>query len=222
MNYQTDWTAVAAKLPLLLHGLVFTIQISITAYAISLIVGLVIGLARRSHWQLLKASAFAYTQFFRSISIYIYILWIYFGLPVILGINLTPFAASVASLVLLNSAYMSEIYRSAIAAIDVGQREAALSLGMGRIVTFFDVTLPQALRIAVPQLINQFTMIIKDSSVVAVIGAGDLMYQTIAAANLGLRSFEFYTTAAAIYLGMVTAVSWLGNTVERRLRVGLA
>ena len=222
MNYQADWSAVWDKVPLLLHGLVFTVQISLTAYALSLVVGLVVGLARRSRWRPLRSIAFVYTQFFRSISIYIYILWIYFGLPVVLGINLSPFVASVVALVLLNSAYMSEIYRSAIAAIDVGQREAAVSLGMGRVTTFFDIVFPQALRIAVPQLINQFTMIIKDSSVVAVIGAGDLMYQTIAAANLELRSFEFYTTAALIYLAMVVAVSWIGNSVERRLKVSLA
>ncbi len=219
MNYQMDWNAVAEKLPLLARGLIFTIEISITAYALSLAAGLVVALMRRSAWRLLSAAAFVYTQFFRSISIYIYILWIYFGLAALAGLNFSPFTASVISLVLLNSAYMSEIYRSAIDAVEVGQREAASSLGMSRIAILFDIILPQALRIALPPLINQFTMIIKDSSVVAVIGAGDLMYQTIAAANLQYRSFEFYTTAAMIYLGMVLVVSWLGRVVELRLKV---
>jgi His/Glu/Gln/Arg/opine family amino acid ABC transporter permease subunit len=220
MTTRLDWGAVAEQLPLLGKGLVFTVEISAAGYALSLLVGLVVALLRRAPWRPISLFALAYTQVLRSISIYIYIIWVYFGLPVALGVRLTPFAASVVSLVLLHGAYMSEIYRAALAAVEHGQREAAKSLGLGRVATFCDVVLPQALRIAVPQLVNQFTMILKDSSVVALIGAGDLMYETIRGANLGFHSFEFYTTAGLIYLSIVLIVSGAATLLERRLRMG--
>jgi His/Glu/Gln/Arg/opine family amino acid ABC transporter permease subunit len=222
MTTRLDWYAVLEQLPPLGKGLVFTLEISASGYALSLVVGLVVALMRRSRFLPLSGLAFAYTQFFRSISIYIYIIWVYFGIPVALGVRLSPFAASVVSLLLLHSAYMSEIYRAALDAVDLGQREAAQSLGLGRIMVFFEVVLPQALRIALPQLINQFTMILKDSSVVALIGAGDLMHETIRAANREFRSFEFYTTAGLIYLSIVLIVSGIASLIEHRMRLAFS
>lgn len=218
MNLEMQWSTIAHQLPQLAKGLLFTLQISFTAYLCSLIGGLIIAFLRMSSMRLLSGLAFAYTQFFRAISIYIYIIWIYFGLAMAAGINLSPFVASVVSISLLHSAYLSEVYRSAIRAIELGQKEAAFSLGMGRLATFRDVVFPQALAIAAPQLVSQFAMIIKDSSIVALIGASDLMYETIRAANLEYRSFEFYSVAAIIYLAFVVIVSRLGGVLERRLK----
>jgi ABC-type amino acid transport system permease subunit len=117
---------------------------------------------------------------------------------------------------------MAEIYRAAIQAIDPGQREAARSLGLGGIGTFATVVFPQAWRIALPSLVNQFTDIIKDSSIVALIGAPDLMYQTIERVSFYQRPFEFYTTVAGIYLVMVVIVAQLAARLERRLQRHLA
>jgi len=222
MSYQMDWHAVIAQAPQLARGLVFTLQISFASYACALVLGLLVALLRLSPWRPVRMVAFAYTQFFRAISIYIYIIWIYFGLSMALGVELTPFAASVISITLLHSAYLSEVYRSAIASVPAGQREAAQGLGLGRRATFFDVVLPQALAVMVPQLVSQFAMIVKDSAVVALIGASDLMAETIRAVNLEYRSFEFYTTAALIYLFLVVAVSQAGRLIERRLKRGTA
>ena len=117
---------------------------------------------------------------------------------------------------------MAEIYRSAIQAIDPGQREAARSLGLGSITTFATVVFPQAWRIALPSLVNQFTDIIKDSSIVAVIGTPDLMYQTIERVSFYQRPFEFYTTIGAIYLAMVIIVAQVASRLEKRLQRHLA
>lgn len=222
MMYQTDWEAVYQQLPLLLEGAVFTGQITLTAYATSLVVGLVVALLALSPFAPLRVFGLLYTQILRSISIYIYIIWIYFGLAIAINLKLTPFGASVIAITLLHSAYLSEIYRSAILAVSDGQTEAARSLGLGRISIFFDVIFPQAMRTALPQLVSQFAMIIKDSSVVAMIGASDLMYETIRAANLEYRTFEFYTIAAVIYLTFVLCVSGLGSLLERRMRRSVA
>jgi His/Glu/Gln/Arg/opine family amino acid ABC transporter permease subunit len=218
MNYEMDWSAVWAQAPQLAKGLWFTLQISFTAYVCAAVLGLVIALLRLSPIRLLSVAAFAYTQFFRAISIYIYIIWIYFGLTMVTGLELTPFAASVISITLLHSAYLSEVYRSAIQSIPYGQKEASYGLGLGKVRTFLDVVLPQVVVLVVPQLVSQFAMIIKDSAVVALIGASDLMAETVRAANLDYRSFEFYTTAAVIYLLIVIVVSRLGGLLERRLK----
>jgi His/Glu/Gln/Arg/opine family amino acid ABC transporter permease subunit len=220
VKYQLDWHAVLDQLPSLARGLILSVEISLSAYLVSLVAGLVIALLRRSSSWPFRLFAFTYTQFFRAISVYIYIIWIYFGLAVAAGIKLSPFTASILAISLLHSAYMSEIFRAAIEAVPAGQRDAARSLGLGRIRTFFDVVLPQGLRVALPQLVNQLTMIIKDSSVVALIGAKDLMAETISAANLHFRTFEFYTAAALIYLLLVLIVSGISSLLERRLRVG--
>jgi len=154
---------------------------------------------------------FVYIQVFRALSVY-------FGIAAAFGLNFDPITAGVISLTLLNSAYMAEIYRAAIQAIDPDQREAARSLGLGGIATFVNVVFPQAWRIAIPSLVNQFTDIIKDSSIVAVIGTPDLMYVMIERVSFYQRPFEFYTTVAGIYLVMVVIVAQLANRLEKRLQ----
>jgi His/Glu/Gln/Arg/opine family amino acid ABC transporter permease subunit len=217
MSSQLDWGAVVIQAPQLVKGLGFTLEISFAAYGCALVLGLIIALLRLSPNRLVRFVAFSYTQFFRAISIYIYIVWIYFGLAMVTGVNLSPFMASVISITLLHSAYLSEVYRSAIQSIQNGQTEAAYSLGIGRVRTFIDVVLPQAFSRVIPQLVSQFAMVIKDSAVVALIGASDLMAETIRAANLDYRTFEFYTTAAVVYLAIVVIFSRMGHLLERRM-----
>jgi His/Glu/Gln/Arg/opine family amino acid ABC transporter permease subunit len=198
-----------------------TVRIALFSVVFSLALGLVVALIRMAPGPL-GVIGFVYIQVFRALSLYVYILFIYFGVAAATGLNLDPIPAGVVSLTLLNSAYMAEIYRAAIQAIDPGQREAARSLGLGGVQTFATVVFPQAWRIAIPSLVNQFTDIIKDSSVVALIGAPDLMYQTIERVSFYQRPFEFYTTVAGIYLVMVVIVAQLARRLERRLQRHLA
>ena len=220
--YVYDWKVLIPSFPLLMKGLLFTVQISLTATALALVAGLPVALLRMVKFKPVSWLAFIYIQIFRSMSLYIYILWIFFGVSIVTGVHVGAFASAVTALVLLNSAYMAEIYRAAIQAIDPGQREAARSLGLGGIGTFATVVFPQAWRIAIPSLVNQFTDIIKDSSVVALIGVGDLMGVTIERVSFYQRPFEFYTTTAAIYLIMVVIVAQLASRLERRLQRHLA
>src|SRR5262249_30518552 len=121
-------------------------------------------------------------------------------------------------LTVLNSAYMSEIYRSALGAVDVGQREAVASLGFGRVRGFTTVILPQATRVAFPSLVNQFIDIIKDSSIIAIIGTSDLMGVTNQMVSFYRAPFELYTFVAGFYLTIILAVSAAAALLERRLR----
>ncbi len=221
LTYSYDWSVIPRSIPFFERGLSVTVRIALFSVVFSLALGLLVALVRMAPGPL-GVIGFVYIQVFRALSLYVYILFIYFGVAAAIGLNLDPIPAGVVSLTLLNSAYMAEIYRAAIQAIDPGQREAARSLGLGGVQTFATVVFPQAWRIAIPSLVNQFTDIIKDSSVVALIGAPDLMYQTIERVSFYQRPFEFYTTVAGIYLVMVVIVAQLARRLERRLQRHLA
>jgi glutamine transport system permease protein len=221
LTYSFDWSVVWKSVPFFERGITVTLRITLFSIVFSLVMGLVVALVRMTPGPI-GLIGFAYVQVFRALSLYVYILFIYFGIAAALHIDLDPFTAGIVSLTLLNSAYMAEIYRAAIQAIDPGQREAARSLGLGSVSTFATVIFPQAWRIAIPSLVNQFTDIIKDSSVVALIGAGDLMYETIERVSFYQRPFEFYTAVAAIYFVMVVIVAQLAAGLEKRLMRHLA
>ena len=221
LTYAFDWSVIPKSVEFLVRGLTVTVRLALLSVAFSLVLGLIVALVRMAPGPI-GLIGFVYVQVFRALSLYVYILFIYFGIAAAFQIDFDPITAGVISLTLLNSAYMAEIYRAAIQAIDSGQREAARSLGLGSIATFATVTFPQAWRIALPSLVNQFTDIIKDSSIVAVIGTPDLMYQTIERVSFYQRPFEFYTTIAAIYLAMVLIVSQLALRLEKRLQRHLA
>ena len=221
LSYSYDWSVIPQSIAFFERGLAVTVRISVLSVLFSLVLGLIVALVRMAPGPI-GLVGFLYVQVFRALSLYVYILFIYFGVAAVFHIDFDPITAGVVSLTLLNSAYMAEIYRGAIQAIDAGQREAARSLGLGSIATFATVTFPQAWRIAIPSLVNQFTDIIKDSSIVAVIGTPDLMYQTIERVSFFQRPFEFYTTVAGIYLVMVVLVAQLAWRLEKRLQRHLA
>ncbi|OLE78291.1 MAG: hypothetical protein AUG06_11085 [Actinobacteria bacterium 13_1_20CM_2_65_11] len=221
LTYSYDWSVIPKSIAFFERGLGVTVRIAILSVIFSLVLGLVVALVRMAPGPL-GLIGFLYVQVFRALSLYVYILFVYFGIAAAFKIDFDPITAGVVSLTLLNSAYMAEIYRAAIQAIDPGQREAARSLGLGTIGTFANVTFPQAWRIAIPSLVNQFTDIIKDSSVVALIGAPDLMYITTERVSFYQRPFEFYTTVAGIYFVMVIIVAQLAWRLEKRLRRHLA
>lgn len=213
------WAPVWIKFPVLLEGLRFTALVTVTSYAASLVLGLGVALLRRSANPALRTLAFLYIQLFRSLSLYVYVLFIYFGLAAFSALAVGPLQAAIISVTLLNSSYIAEIYRSAFDSVDNGQAEACKVLGLSRLTMFWDVILPQAIRVAVPALANQLILIVKDSSIVGVIGVPDIMYQAQQAANVTYRQFEFLTAVAVIYVFIVFALSGLTGVLEKRLRI---
>ena len=215
--YAFRWSVVSGSLGELLHGVRITLVLSALSLVLSLVLGLVVALCRVSPFAPLRWLAFVYIQVFRALSLYIYALLIYFGIAAVSGLNFSPVQAGVIALTALNSAYMAEIYRSAIGAVDPGQREAATSLGFGRVRGFTTVVFPQAFRIAFPPLVNQFVDIVKDSSIVALFGTTDLMGVTNQLNGVYRAPFELYSTVAFFYLSLVLLVSGGAALVERRL-----
>ena len=218
LAYTFQWEVIRPAIGELWHGVRITLELSVLSLVFSLALGLVVALCRMSPIRLLRGAAYVYIQVFRALSLYIYVLWIYFGIATAVGINLTPLQAGVIALTILNSAYMAEIYRSALGAVDPGQHEAAASLGFGRIRGFTTVILPQGVRIAVPSLVNQLVDIVKDSSIVSIIGTTDLFGVTNRLVSYYRAPFELYTLVAFFYLTIVLVISALATLLERRLQ----
>jgi His/Glu/Gln/Arg/opine family amino acid ABC transporter permease subunit len=218
LAYAFQWSVIRPAIGELWHGLRITLELSVLSLAFSLALGLVVALCRLSPVRVVRGAAYVYIQVFRALSLYIYVLWIYFGIAGAVGINFSPLTAGVVALTVLNSAYMAEIYRSALGAVDPGQGEAATSLGFGRVRGFSTVIFPQAIRIAVPSLVNQFVDIVKDSSIIAIIGTADLFGVTNRLVSYYRAPFELYTLVAFFYLTIVLVISAFATVLERRLQ----
>ena len=200
----------------LLDGTVITLKVALLALVFALGVGLVIALLRMSRFKFINMPAFLYTQFFRGIALYVLVLWAFFALPIITGVSLPPFETAVLSLGLLNSAYMSEIYRGGLKTVGSGQYEAAHAVGLTNVQIFTLIVLPQALRVIIPSAANLFVDMLKDAAIIGVVGVFDLMKTADRLTKFYFRPFEFYTASAFIYFVLVFFFSRMVVVLERR------
>jgi polar amino acid transport system permease protein len=214
-------------LPPLLHGAMLTILVSLTAFALALVFGLIFGLMRLSRIWPIRTVAAIYIQFIRGTPLLLQLFFIYYVLPYA-GIVLTPFVSAVIGLTMNYAAYMAEVFRSGIQAIPKGQSEAGQSMGMSRSMLMRRIILPQAFRIIVPSLGNFFVSIFKDSALVSVITMRDLMFSGQLLASATFKHFEIFTMVAVIYflISYPTAkfVEWIEAKVDisKRRPVGEA
>jgi His/Glu/Gln/Arg/opine family amino acid ABC transporter permease subunit len=215
-NYQFAWQVVYEYRYWLLEGTLLTLKLAGVSMALSMIFALPLALLRMSRVRLLSSVALVYIAVLRAIPLLVFILWMYFGVTLVTGLNVDPFGAGVICLTLQYSAWLAEIYRAGLQAIDKGQREAALSTGLSRSRAFAKVIWPQAWRIIIPPLASNFIGIIKDSSLVGVIGLNELMRQSQIADSLTFRPFEIFTAAMIIYIALALIISPLASLVERR------
>ena len=205
-------------LPPLLQGAYLTIVISLLSFALAIMIGLVVGIARISRFWPLRALATPYVQFIRGTPLLLQLFFIYYVLPYA-GIVLSPFVSAILGLTLNYSAYMAEVFRGGILAISKGQWEAGLSTGMSRRLLLRRIILPQALRIVVPAIGNFFVSIFKDSALVSVITMRDLMFsgQILAAATF--KHFEIFAMVAVIYFLISYPTAKFVEWIEMRLDV---
>ncbi len=202
-----QWSIILDGLELMLKGAGIALGVALVAMVVAVILGAVVASLRLSRFWFLRAPAFVYIQFFRGTSLFVFILWLFFGLTIVTGFRLGPFVAAVIALGMLNSAYMAEIYRSGLSGVRPGQYEAARALGLTPWQMYWDVIIPQAIPVIIPSAMNLFTDVLKDSSLIGVIGVADLMRVTQRLANFHFRPLEFYTTAAFIYAAIILFVS---------------
>lgn len=211
-------TEMISFLPSLLAGAWVTITVSLMAYALALIVGLVFGIARMSRFWPINAVATVYVQFIRGTPLLLQLFFIYYVLPYG-GIILSPFASGVSGLTINYSAYMAEVFRSGVQAIPKGQWEAGLSLGMSRRLLMRRIILPQAIRIVIPAIGNFFVSIFKDSALVSVITMRDLMFSGQLLASATFKHFEIFALVAVIYFVISYPTAKLVDYIEARLDI---
>lgn len=217
MNF--DFDLVVKSFPLLLLGAGVTIQITALSVGFGLLIGMFVGIARLSQVKLVKFLATVYVDFIRGTPLLVQIFLIYFALPMIIGQRIDPFIAAITACSVNSGAYVAEIFRAGIQSIDKGQMEAGRSLGMTWAQTMRFIILPQAFKRIIPPLGNEFIAMLKDSSLVSVIGFEELTRrgQLIIARTYG--SFEIWLTVAFIYLVMTLTISRLVDYLERRYKI---
>jgi His/Glu/Gln/Arg/opine family amino acid ABC transporter permease subunit len=209
-------SAVLTFWPAIVKATFTTLWISWLALVLGGIIGAAIGHARLSRRRVLRWSAVAYTELFRSIPPLLLFAGCYYGLAYTLEIRLTPFEAATLALTLVASSLMSEVVRAAIESVGRGQRLAALACAMRPLQVMRYVVWPQAVRVMVPAATGVYITTLKDSSVASVIGYLELTRTTLLVRETTGKSFEALLIAALIYLALTYAISWLGALVERK------
>jgi len=206
------------NLKFLLSGLGYTIKLSLTAIVISIAIGLLVALPGLSKYKFLRGVNRVYVELVRAIPILVMILWVFYGMPQLLGITLSIFWAGVISLALSDSAFEAEIFRAGIQSIDKGQYEASHTISLGYIDTMRFVILPQAIRRILPALGNQLVYMLKMSSLVSVIGMQELTRKATELTVTEYRPLEIYTVLLLEYLVLILIVSAGVRWLERRLQ----
>lgn len=214
--FQLDWSHYA---PQLLHGLVNTLEYTAASFIGAALLGLALALMRLNTHRLLSGPAAAYTEVFKNTPLLAIIFITYFGLPSV-GVRLDIFTAGALSLVVFYAAYLSETFRSAIAGVHHGQREAGEALGLSHIGIFLDVIFPQALRLALPGTNTMLVDLLKSTSLLVTISAAELMTQAQLIASETFRALEVYIVISAIYFAVCYPLSQLSLWLERRVHAG--
>ena len=205
-----------SSFPLLLTGAVLTLKITAISVGLGLVIGLVAGIARISCVRLVRMAAMAYIDFMRGTPLLVQLFCVYFALPVVIGQRIDPMLAAIAACGINSGAYIAEIFRAGIQSIDQGQMEAGRSLGLNWAQTMYSVIVPQAFKRVIPPLGNEFIALLKDSSLVSVIGFEELTRTGQLIIARTYASLEIWLSVALIYLVMTLTISRLVSVVERR------
>lgn len=206
-----------SNLAFLIGGIGTTLALSLTAILIGMTIGLMVAMPGLSKRKWPRRFNRIYVETVRAVPVLVLILWVYYGLPVVSGLQVSAFWAGVIALALSDSAFEAEIFRAGIQSVETGQREAARSLGLSRWQAMRLVVLPQALRRILPALGNQFVYMLKMSSLASVIGMSDLTRRANELVTSEYRPLEVYTVLVVEYLVLILIVSALVRRLESRL-----
>jgi arginine/lysine/histidine transport system permease protein len=213
-----DFAQFIPSMPYILKGIGVTLQIVLLAGLLGFALGIILALFKISSLKYLGWLADAYASIFRGTPLVLQLMLIYYGSPQIIGFQIEPYAAAVLSFGLNSAAYISEIIRAGILAVDKGQREASMALGIPYKRMMWDIILPQALKNILPALMNEFITLTKESAIVTTIGVMDIMRRSYQVGAQKYSFFEPLLIAGLIYYVMVITLTIIGKAVERRMR----
>ena len=206
------------NLKFLLSGLTTTIYISVVSIIISMILGLIVAIPSLSKNKFLTYINIGYVEIVRAVPLLVLILWIYYGLPIMTWISFSPFVSGIIALAINESAFQAEIFRAGINSIKKAQWEAGSSLGLNFFNRLRLVILPQAIKNILPAIGNQFVYVLKMSSLVSIIGIGDLTRKANELVVTTYRPLEIYTFLILEYLVLILIVSFFVRKLEKNLK----
>lgn len=214
-RHSFDLGVVGHYLPDLLGGFGLSLLVALAAIVAAVVLGGIVVVLQLSRYRALRWFGHLYVQVFRGVALYVLIIWVYFGLAIALQLSFAPVPAGILTLALLNSAYLAEVFRAGVQGVPAGQSEGGIALGLSPGQVLRAVVAPQAVRSVLPAVGNQFTDVVKDTSILSVIGVGELMFRSQQLAQATFRPFEFYTAAGVLYLLAVLVVSVVFRRLER-------
>jgi len=214
----TFWDILMA----LAKGAGYTILVTIASVCAGLAIGLLMAVLSRLHWKPVALFLAAYIYVFRSIPVLVLLFIVFFGLPG-MGIRIPPFTAMVLTLGLISGAYLAEIFRGAMSAVDGDEILAAEAMGMDRMQSFLYIILPQMFRMSIPGMINEFTSILKYTPFAYTVGIPEIMKEAMSLAAMTLRGVEIYLAVGIIYFAIYKLFVMLFMALEKKFRIpGLA
>lgn len=217
MQYQWDFGFLLQYKSLIGVGILYTIAFTIGTAISGLIVGCLVALARLSSFRVLTAFVTGFIEIFRCTPVLVQLVWCYYALPILTGIELSPGAAAFITLTLYGASFFGEIIRGGIISVDSGQWDAGRAIGMRRHQLMARVVLPQALRRMIPPLVNQTVLQLKNTSLLSVLAVPDLLYQGQLITSASYRPLETYTMIAVIYFIILFPLTRLAYRLEARM-----
>ncbi len=216
--YNWDFYTVAQSFDLFVQGMITTFLYTLGSIAIGIVIGLMTAFARLSRWLVLRGAARTYQEIFRCTPLLVQIMWAYYALPLMIGVTIPNYIAGLLTLSLYVGSFYGEIFRGGINAVDKGQREAAVAVGMSGGQAMYHVIMPQAIKKMLPAFINQSVIQVKNTSLLYAISVAELTYMTYVVNGETYRPMEAYTIAAVMYFAMLFPLTQFADHFERRMR----
>ena len=214
---QLDFSIIAGYLPMFGEGLLVTLKVTVCALLLGLLLSVPLSLCKISNVRVLQLFAAFYTSVFRGVPILVQVFMMYFGIPIATGLKFTAFQAGTIVFAMNSAAYISESMRGGIMAIDRGQYEASMALGVRYPAMMKDIILPQAIKSVLPSLVNEFIGLLKNTTLIASIGLVDILRVGQLIQSATYRAFEPFFVISVFYYVLVMGLSFLGKLLERRV-----
>ena len=203
---------------LILGGLGVTLAFAIGTTLLGLAIGVLIGLGRLLGAAWLRVPLTGVVELFRCTPLLVQLVWLYYALPVVSGIEISAYTAAGLALTLYVSSFYAEIFRGGVASIDIGQWDGARAIGLRKLQVLRRVVLPQAFRNMLAPIMNQAVIQLKNTSLISTVAVADLLYQGSVITAASYRPLEVYTLVAALYFAVLFPMTRLASYEERRLR----
>jgi len=214
---RTDFSVIWQHMPALLEGLKWTIIMVSGGLAFGIVLGLLACFGKILRRGPLYWLSVSFIEIFRTLPEMVVVFWIYFCLPLLFNARMPAVLCGLIALSLFSGAILAEIFRGGFEAVPRGQVEAALALGIGRPAIWWNIVLPQALRMMTPAFILFLTDLIKVSGLLSAISVGELVYQAAIVSGTSFRHFEMFSAVAVFYFMLIFPLSMAGHAMERRL-----